>query len=95
MGRCSVWDLLLGFSRYFKSLIDTSRFFRFLIDICGYFRFLADVIKYLILVKFSKNLNRFLKFWFRIKIVYYRVFLFIIKGSKQKLKVILINNYFI
>jgi hypothetical protein len=41
---------LLGFSRYFKSLID----------VYGYSKSLADVVRYFILVDFS----RFLKFWF-------------------------------
>ena len=28
------------------------------------------------------RLNRFLKFWFRVKVVYYRAFLFAIRGGK-------------
>ena len=43
----------MGFSRYFKSLIDINGYFKFLVDIYGYFRSLADVVRYLILVKFS------------------------------------------
>ena len=41
------------------------------------------------------NLSGFLKFQFRVKVVYYKVFLLIIRGSKRKLKVISINNYFV
>jgi hypothetical protein len=41
------------------------------------------------------DLLGFPRFQFRVRVVYYRAFLFIIKGSKYKLKVILINNYFI
>ena len=41
------------------------------------------------------NLSGFLRFWFRVRVVYYRAFLLITGGSKQKLKVILIDNHFI
>ena len=43
----------MGFSGYFRSLIDINRYFRFLADVCGYSRSLIDVVGYLILVKFS------------------------------------------
>ena len=43
----------MGFSGYFRSLIDVNGYFRFLADIYRYFKSLADVIRYFILVKFS------------------------------------------
>ena len=43
----------MGFSGYFRSLIDVNGYFRFLADVYRYFRSLADVIRYLILVEFS------------------------------------------
>ena len=51
-------------------------------------------------VDISKNLrlidlSRFPKFQFRVKAVHYKTFLLTIRGSKQKLKVISINNYFV
>ena len=56
-----------------------------------FLRHRVDINKNLRLI----NLNKFFKFWFKIKVAYYKAFLLIIRGSKQKLKVILINNYFI
>ena len=41
------------------------------------------------------DLSGFFKFWFGVRVVFYRAFLFITGGGKQKLKVILINNYLI
>ena len=96
----------MGFSRYFRSLIDINGYFKFLTDIYRYFRSLVDVVRYLILVKFSGiirsvesggflrcrvdinrnlrliDLSGFLKFWFRVRVVSYRAFLFTIRGSK-------------
>ena len=46
-------------------------------------------------VDINRNLSRFLKFQFGVRVVYYKVFLLIIRGSKRKLKVISINNYFV
>ena len=43
----------MGFSGYFKSLIDVNRYFRFLADVYRYFKSLVDIIRYLILIKFS------------------------------------------
>ena len=43
----------MGFSKYFRSLIDVNRYFRFLVDVYRYFGSLADVVRYFILVKFS------------------------------------------
>ena len=69
-----------GYSRF---LIDVCGYFRSLVDVCGYFKSLADIIGYLILVDFSKffrlvNLSGFPRFWFRVKVVYYKIFLFTI-----------------
>ena len=44
----------MGFSRYFKSLIDVNGYSGFLVDVYGYFRSLVDVVRYLILVEFSR-----------------------------------------
>ena len=62
--------------------MDVSGYFRFLTDVCGYSKSLVDIVGYFILVEFSRNLSRFFKFWFRVRAVYYRVFLLITKGSK-------------
>ena len=56
-----------------------------------FLRYRVDIDRNLRLINFS----RFLRFQFRVKIVCYRTFLLTIRGGKQKLKVILINNYFI
>jgi hypothetical protein len=50
------WDQFLGFSKYFKFLIDISRYFGSLVDVSGY----------LVLVEFSRIVksvksNRFLR----------------------------------
>jgi hypothetical protein len=52
-------------------------------------------LKYRVDINRNLRLSRFFKFWFRVRAVYYKVFLLTAGGSKQKLKVILINNYFI
>ena len=57
----------------------------------GFLKYKVDISGNLRLMDFSG----FLKFQFRVKAVSYTAFLFIIGGGKQKLKVILINNYFI
>ena len=62
-------------------MVEFGRFLRRRVDISGNFK----------LIDFSG----FPRFWFRVGVVYYKIFLLIIGGSKQKLKVILINNYFI
>ena len=58
---------MVKFSRIIR-LIKSSKFLR-----CG-----ADINKNLRLIDFS----RFLKFWFRVKAVYYRAFLFAMGGGK-------------
>ena len=45
--------MLLGFNKYFRSLIGVSRYSRFLASVCKYFRFLIDASGYFILVKFG------------------------------------------
>ena len=72
--------IFVEFSKILR-LVESSRFLRCRIDISGNLRLV--------------DLSRFPRFQFRVRAVYYRVFLFIIQGGKQKLKVILINNYLI
>ena len=62
-------------------LVKSSKFLRHRVDINGNLR----------LINFSK----FFKFQFRVRMVYYKTFLLIIRGGKQKLNVILINNHLI
>ena len=68
-------------SNNFKSLTDASGYlilikFNKILKLIEFSKFL----KYKIDI--SKNLNRFPRFQFRVKVVYYKVFLFIIGGSK-------------
>ena len=55
----------------------------------------SKFLRYRVDISGNFRLSGFSKFQFRVKAVYYRAFLFIIGGGKQKLKVISINNYFI
>ena len=70
--------------------------------------FLIDISKILILVEFGKFLkyrvdtdrnlglvdpSGFPRFWFGVRVMYYRAFLLIIRGSKQKFEVILVDNH--
>ena len=57
----------MGFSGYFKFLIDISRYFRSLIDVSRYLRSLIDASRYLVLVEFGKIVrsvksNKFLRY---------------------------------
>ena len=89
----------MGFNRNFKFLISVSgsltlvKFSRVsrLVKSNKFLRRGVDISKNLRLIDFSK----FSKFQFRVRAVYYKAFLLIIRGSKQKLKVILINNHFV
>ncbi len=90
LGRYSSQDRFIGFSRISRSLVDISRIPR-LVESSRFLRRRVDISRNLRLIDFS----RFPRFQFRVRVVYYRVFLLIIQGGKQKLKVILINNYFI
>ena len=76
--------------------MDIGGYFRFLIGVCRYSRSLADIIRYFILVEFSgilrlvdiggnlrlMDLSGFLKFQFRVRVVYYRTFLLTVESSK-------------
>ena len=44
----------MGFSRYFRFLIDISGYFKSLIDVSRYPRSLTDASRYLILMEFSR-----------------------------------------
>ena len=71
-------------------LVDFSGIPR-LVKSSRFLRYGVDTSKNLKLIDFSK----FLKFQFKVRIVRYRIFLLIIRGSKQKLKIIPINNHFV
>ena len=63
--------------------MDVYRCFKSLADVCGYSRSLADVVRYFILVDFGEFLrlidfSRFPRFRFKVKAIYYKIFLFII-----------------
>ena len=87
----------MEFSGNFKSLIDISGNFMLiefggipkLIKSSRFLRRRVDIGRNLRLIDFS----RFSKFQFGVRMVHYRTFLLIIRGGKQKLKVIPINNY--
>ena len=93
LGRYSTWDQFLGFSRYFKFLIDINRYSRSLVDIGGYF-ILVKFSRIIRLVKSSRflryrvdisrnlRLSGFSKFRFKVKVVYYRAFLLVMGGGK-------------
>ena len=72
--------ILIEFGRTSK-LVKSSGFFRQGVDISGNLRLI--------------NPSGFSKFQFRARVAHYRAFLYIIRGSKQKLKAILINNHFV
>ena len=82
---------LVDVYRYSKSLIDVVRYFRFLTDASGYL-ILVEFSRILRLVEsggflrykvdISGNLSGLPRFRFRVKVVYYKAFLLIIKGSK-------------
>ena len=72
--------------RYFRSLIDVIRYL-ILVEFSGiirsvefseFLRYRVDISRNLRLIDFS----RFFKFWFRVKVVSYKAFLFAIGGSK-------------
>ena len=83
----------MGFNRYFKFLIDVGGYSRSLADVGGY----LILVKFGKIVRSVKSsgflrcgvdiggnfrLSRFPKFWFRVKAVYYKTFLLIIRGGK-------------
>ena len=87
---------LIDISGYFRSLMGASGYL-VLVEFSGIIRSVEfnRFLRYRVDIGRNLRLNRFFKFQFRVKAVYYRAFLFIIGGGKQKLKVILINNYLI
>ena len=84
MRRYSAWDQFLGFSRYFRFLIDVGGYFRSLVNVGGYLILVefSGIVRYGVDISGNLRLNRFLKFWFGVKVVYYRVFLLIMGGGK-------------
>jgi len=68
--------------------MDVSRYSRSLADVSGHSRSLADVSRYLILVESSgflkrgADISRNLGLWFGFRVVSYRAFLLVIRGSK-------------
>ena len=100
---------LIDICGYFKSLADIYRYFRSLVDIVRYL-ILVEFSRIIRLVESSgflkcridisrnlrlMDLSGFPKFQFRVRVVSYKAFLLATGGSKQKLKVILINNYLV
>ena len=71
-------------------LVEFSRILR-LVESSGFLRYRVDINRNLRLV----DLSRFPRYQFRVRAVYYKAFLLIIGGGKQKLKVVLINSYLI
>ena len=74
-------------------MINIGRYFGFLADVGGYlvlveFSGIVKLVKssgfliYRVDISGNLRLNRFFKFWFRVKVVYYRVFLLAMGGSK-------------
>ena len=82
---------MVDISRIFI-LVEFGRILR-LVEFSGFLRYRVDISRNLKLVDLSK-FPRFY-FRFRFRVVYYKVFLLIIEGGKEKLKVILINSYLI
>ena len=90
------FKFLMDVSGYFKSLINIGGYFKSLINISGYL-VSVKFSRIIRLVKFSKflryrvdinrnlrriDLSKFPKFQFRVRVIYYRVFLFIIRSGK-------------
>ena len=83
-------------NRYFRFLVDVYRYFRSLVDVIGYLILVefSGIIRSVKSSKFLKcrvdisgnlrlmDFSGFLKFQFRVRVVYYKAFLFIIGGSK-------------
>ena len=73
--------------------MDVSRYFRSLVDISKYF-ILVEFSRIVRLVKFSRflryrvdisgnfKLGKFPKFWFRVRVIYYKTFLLATGGGK-------------
>ena len=83
-------------NRYFKFLADVYGYSRSLVDVIRYLILVkfSGIIKSVESGRFLKykinisrnlrliNLSRFLKFWFKVRVVSYRAFLLIIGGGK-------------
>ena len=73
----------MDISRYSRSLADISKYlisveFSRIIKSMEFNRFL----KYRVDIGENLRLSRFLKFWFRVRAVYYKAFLLVIEGGK-------------
>ena len=76
----------MGFSRNFKFLIGVSGSFILvefgkvskLVESSGFFRRRVDISRYFRLI----DLSKFSRFWFGVRVVYYRAFLLIIRSSE-------------
>ena len=64
--------ILIKFSGFLK-LVESSGFLRYRVESSGFLRYRVDI---------GRNLSRFLRFRFRVRVVYYKVFLFITGGGK-------------
>ena len=93
MGFNKYFKFLIDISRYSRSLVDVSGYSKSLIDASGYLILVefskivksvksSEVLRYRVDIGGNLRLGRFFKFWFRVKVVYYKVFLFIIGGGK-------------
>ena len=96
MGFNKYFRSLIDVNRYSRFLADIYRYFKSLVDIIRYFilvKFsriirLVESGKFLrYRVNISRNLrlmdfSGFLKFWFRVRVVSYKAFLFTIGGGK-------------
>ena len=96
MGFSGYFRSLTDVNGYFRFLVDVYRYFRSLVDIIrylilvkfsgiirlvessGFLRCKIDISRNLRLI----DLSRFLKFQLRVRVVYYKVFLFIMGGGK-------------
>jgi hypothetical protein len=83
----------LGISRYFRFLIDVGGYFRSLMDVSRYLILVefsgivrsvesSGFLRCKVDISGNLRLSRFLKFWFRVKAVHYRVFLLATGGGK-------------
>ena len=72
--------ILIEFSRI-PRLVKSSKILRHKVDISRNLRLM--------------DFSGFFRFQFGVKTVHYRTFLLVIRGGKQKLKIIPINNHFV
>ena len=96
LGFSRYFKSLTDINRYFKFLVDIYGYFRSLIDVIRYV-ILVEFNGIIRLVESSKflrcgvdisgnlrlmDLSGFFKFWFRVRVVSYKVFLLVIRGGK-------------